>query len=160
MGRPGCDDIHNTPFCNACTNCTQTRSPFERVSRDGVTTILMDLFISSTNETVLNMDNLVTYIFDYPNSQQLIFDRNLAKYEKVRIKKLLFQLITFEILTVVYSTTREEMIFQLSRTGSNVNDLSIHSNEAWDNVPTLFGDDSDDDMSDSDDMSERDDISM
>ena len=108
------------------------------------------------------MDNLVTYIFDYPNSQQLIFDRNLAKYEKVRIKKLLFQLITFEILTVVYSTTREEMIFQLSRTGSNVNAnaLSIHSNEAWDNVPTLFGDDSDDDMSDGDDMSERDDISM
>ena len=106
------------------------------------------------------MDNLVTYIFTYLNSQQLIFDRNLAKYEKVRIKKLLFQLITFEILTVVYSTTREEMIFQLSRTGSNVNDLSIHSNEAWDNVPTLFGDDSDDDMSDGDDMSERDDISM
>jgi len=45
MGRPGCDDIHNTPFCDACTNCTQTRLPFERVSRQGVTTILMDLFI-------------------------------------------------------------------------------------------------------------------
>ena len=121
----------------------------------------MDLFISSTNEMVLNMDNLVTYIFDYPNSQQLIFDRNLAKYEKVRIKKLLFQLITFEILTVIYSVTREEMIFQLARSGSNVNDLSINSNEAWDNVPTLFGDYSDDDMSDGDDMmSYGDDISM
>ena len=62
MGRPGCDDIHDSPFCGACTNCTQKKSPFERISREGVTQILLDLFISSTDDIILNMENLVNYI--------------------------------------------------------------------------------------------------
>ena len=37
MGRPDCNEIHDTPFCGACTNCTQKKSPFERISREGVT---------------------------------------------------------------------------------------------------------------------------
>ena len=61
------------------------------------------------------MDNLVSYILQYPNSQQLIFNKNMAKFAPVRIKKVIFQLVTFEILKVVYSTNHKCVIFQLAR---------------------------------------------
>ena len=87
------------------------------------------------------MDNVVAYIMNYPNSQKLIFvDKQLKKYEPLRIKKILFQLITFEILTVVFNVAQKQMVFQLARSGDNPLDISINSDEVWDSISTLFGD--------------------
>ena len=155
MGNPYCNDDHVTPFCCACTNCTQKKSQFKRISREGITKILLDLFISLTKEKILTMDNVVAYIhiMNYPNSQKLIFDKTLKKYEQVRIKKILFQLITFEILTVTFSVTHSTMIFQLARSSENVLDLSITSDEVWDSISTLFGDANDVNNEDEDEFS-------
>ena len=136
MGDPYCDDDHVTPFCGACTNCTQKKSQFEPISRQGITKILLDLFISSTEERILTMDNVVAYIINYPDSQKLIFDKTLKKYEQVRIKKILFQLITFEILTVAFSVTHKTMVFQLAGSTENVLDISINSDDVWDSIST------------------------
>ena len=59
MGRPDCTDEHPVPFCGECTNCVQKKSAFEPISRDGVTEILLDLFISSSDNMVFTMDNTV-----------------------------------------------------------------------------------------------------
>ena len=91
------------------------------------------------------MDNVVAYIINYPDSQKLIFDKTLKKYEQVRIKKILFQLITFEILTVAFSVTHKTMVFQLARSTENVLDISINSDDVWDSISTLFGDADDED---------------
>ena len=101
MGQPDCTDEHTVPFCGKCTHCVQKKSAFEPIFRDDVTKILLDLFISSSDTMVFTMDNMVTYTKIYTNSQELIFGTNHKKYELLRIKKLLFQLLTFEILTVV-----------------------------------------------------------
>ena len=70
MGDPYCVDDHVTLFCGACTNCsTQKKSQFEPpFSRDGINKILLDLFISSTEERILTMENIVLFIMNYPNS--------------------------------------------------------------------------------------------
>ena len=146
MGHPESDEVHDMPFCGACTNCTQKKSEFEHISREGITGILLDLFISSSEELVFTLDNTVSYIMKYNDSQDLIFRTHRAKYEPLRIKKVLFQLITFEILTVVYSSRLNKMLFQLARSGNNVFDISINSDEVWDNIPTtITADNSDDD---------------
>jgi superfamily II DNA helicase RecQ len=62
MGRPDCTDAHDVPVCGACTNCIQKKSQFEPVSRQGLTKILLDLFISSSEDMVFTMDNTVKYI--------------------------------------------------------------------------------------------------
>ena len=69
----------------------------------------------------------------------MIFEKTLKKYEQVPIKKILFQLITYEILHVAYSTTHKKMVFQLARSSDNVLDISINSDEVWDSITTLFG---------------------
>ena len=90
MGRLDCtDEEHTVPFCGECTNCVQKKSTFEPISRDGVT-ILLDLFISSSDNMVFTMDNTVKYIKDYMNSQELIFGTNHKKYELLRIKNYCF----------------------------------------------------------------------
>ena len=120
------------PRCGTCTNCTQKKSQFEPVSRQGLTKILLDLFISTFEEMVFTMDNAVKHdIKEYKNSQEMIFNTICQKYKPLRIKKVLFQLITFEILTVVYSVRLQKMLFQLARSGDSVFDISINSDDAW-----------------------------
>ena len=113
MACPDCTEEHTVPFSGAYTNCTQKKSTFELVSREGVTKVLLDLFISTSENMVFTMDNTVEYIKDYPESQCIIFGTKRKKYELLWIKKLLFQLIIFRIITVVYSVGLKTVLFQL-----------------------------------------------
>ena len=83
------------------------------------------------------MDNTVKYIKEYDNSQVLIFGTKRKKYELLRIKKLLFQLLAFEIITVVYSVGLKKVLFQLARSGDDVLDISINLEQAWLDIPLL-----------------------
>ena len=137
--------------------CIQKKSTFEPISREGVTKILPDLFISTSENMVFTVDNTVKYMIkEYINSQNIIFRTNRKKYELVRIKKLLFQLLTFEIVTVAYSVELKKVLFQLARTGDDVLDISINSDNAWIDIPLLSNKGINDSDSEVDSNSERD----
>ena len=146
MGIPDCPDEHTVPYCGKCTNCTQKKYPFESISREGVTKILFDLFISSSDDMVFTMDNTVTYIREYPDSQQLIFGTSRKKFEHLRIKKVLFQLITFRIITVVFSVRMKCVLFQLARVRNSALELSINIDTAWEDIPLIADYNSTDDV--------------
>jgi superfamily II DNA helicase RecQ len=139
MGSPETHpDDHTSPPCGVCTNCTQKKSQFEPISRQGVTKVLLDLFISSSEEMIFTLDNTVKYIKEYRNSQKLIFGTKRRKYEPLRIKKMLFQLLTYEIITVVFSERLNKILFQLARLpGENALDISINCDHVWECIETI-----------------------
>ena len=147
MGRPNSNTHHSSPKCGACTLCNEKKEQFEPLSRKGITKILLDIFISRSEDMIFTMDNTVDYIRKYENSQYLMFKTERKKFELLRIKKVLFQLLTYEILTVVYSSNLKKMLFQLARDGDDILDISITSDFHWRFIPQ-FREDLDNDNSD------------
>ena len=76
------------------------------------------------------------YIKKYDNSQYLIFKTEREKFELLQIKKVLFELlVTYEILTIIYSSNLKKMLFQLARDGDDILDISITSDYHWRFIP-------------------------
>ena len=121
---------------HSCTFCNEKKDQFEPVSRKGITKILLDIFISRSEDMIFTMDNTVDYIKKYENSQYLIFKTEREKFELLQIKKVLFKLlVTYEILTIIYSSNLKKMLFQLARDGDDILDISITSDYHWRFIP-------------------------
>ena len=135
MGRPG-SDLAYIPKCQMCSNCVQTKPTFEPVSKDGVKRILISLFLSTHEDMSYTMESVVKFIKEYENSQEILFQTKRKNFEPVRIKKLLFQLLSCRILTVVYSNKLETMVFELAKVGNTLTDIALSIDSFWKHIIT------------------------
>ena len=71
-----------------------------------------------------DMDNVVEFIRGYDNAQYILFKTKVKRFEPVRIKKLLFQMIAWSFLKVAYDKKLEIVVFELATKGDRSSDLA------------------------------------
>ena len=105
----------NLPRCESCSNCTATKPTFEAISKSGVKQILLQVFLRTFDGGMAkDMNNVVEFIKAYENAQYLIFRTKVKRFEPVRIKKLLFQMVAWGFLKVAFDSKLEIVVFELA----------------------------------------------
>ena len=81
-----------------------------------------------------DMDNVVEFIRGYDNAQYILFKTKVKRFEPVRIKKLLFQMIAWSFLKVAFDKKLEIVVFELATKEDRPSDLAIDDDDAWEYI--------------------------
>lgn len=125
--------------CGSCPNCLGTKT-FPLVSKNGLKTVLFDLFISGDNQITERRTPQCVWrsIRNYPNvGILLVRSRDSRTVPPLgTIKKILLQLISARIVDIQYDSKEDDVLLGLGRASLTSTDLAMNVDTFWKQVNT------------------------
>ena len=124
--------------CGTCPNCLG-KSFFPSVSKDGMKTILFNIFLCGPNQITDRCTPQCVWqsIRNYPNSEPMIL-RSLSNRTTTTlgtIKKIMFQLIASQIIDIQFDTNENDILLGLGKVEEIGTEMAIMNVDTfWDNI--------------------------
>ena len=140
LGNPDVLVENEQERCGTCPNCLG-KSIFPLVSKDGLKTILFEIFLCGPNQITDRRTPQCVWrsIRNYPNSGPMILRSRSSRTIPPlgTIKKILFQLIASRIVDIQFDTNENDILLGLGKANEIGTELAMNVDTFWDNIKKL-----------------------
>ena len=139
LGNPDVLVENEAERCGTCPNCLG-KSIFPFVSKDGLKTILFEIFLCGPNQITDRRTPMCVWrsIRNYPNSGRIILKSRSRRTPALgTIKKILFQLIASRIVDIQFNTNENDILLGLGKANETGTELAMNVDTFWNDINKL-----------------------
>ena len=137
LGNPYIAMEHEQERCGTCPNCLNKKI-FPPVSKDGLKTVLFDIFLSGPNQMTGRRTPQCVWrsIRNYPNAGPMILRSCSSRTTPPlgSMKRILFQLIASRIIDIQFDQNENDILLGLHKANDTSTELAMNVNALWDNL--------------------------